>query len=76
MEALHPDQAVPLLPSASLARGLAVRIDLRLAALAAALTAGSPPAAAEHALVASTRSYLASQQAHPAEQWLKAAVQR
>ena len=43
MEAQHPDQAVLLLPSATLARGLEVRIDLRLAALAATLTAGSPP---------------------------------
>lgn len=76
MEAQHPDQAIPLLPSATLARGLEVRIDLRLAALAAALTAGSPPAASEHALVVSTRSYLAPQQEHPAAQWLKAAVQR
>jgi hypothetical protein len=70
------DLSVPALPTASLARGLEVRIDLRLAGLAAALTAGSTPAESEHALVGSSRSYLVPHQEHPSVRWLQQAVQR
>src|SRR5215831_4309390 len=56
--------------------GLEVRIDLRLASLAAALTVGSPPAVSEHPLVTTTRSHLAPYTHHPSVRWLQETLQR
>lgn len=72
----NSDQAQPALATATLARGLEVGVDPRLAAVAAALTAGTPIVEAEHALVTSTRAYLRSYEEHPAVRWLKTAVER
>ncbi len=73
----HPfDQELPILPGATLLRDLEVRIDLRFATLSAALTTGSAPVPAEHALVSTTRSYLHAYADHPAVLWLKTAVEK
>jgi hypothetical protein len=72
----HSQLPLPSLPTATLLRGLEVRVDLRLATLAAALTAASAPVAGEHALVSSTRTYLHASRGHPAVHWLQSAVEQ
>lgn len=64
------------LPTALTPTGLEVRIDLRLASLAAALTVGASPAPSEHPLVTTTRSQLAPYIHHPAVRWLQETLQR
>lgn len=69
------DQHAALLPplrSVFLPGGVEIRVDSRLACLAAALTAVSAPAPSEHALVTTTRDRLQPLQMHPSVQWLHA----
>lgn len=67
---------VPTPVSTMLTRGLEVRAELRLAALAAVVTAGSEPVPGEHALVTTTRDALAPYRDHPSLLALKAAIDR
>ncbi len=71
----HPSQ-IPLRLSYPLKGGVEVRIDVRLACLAAALTAASPPSPSEHPLVTSTRNYLASYANHPSVSWLAETIEQ
>lgn len=66
---------LPVLSSVFLSGGVEIRVDLRLACLAAALTAVSAPAPSEHTLVTTTRNRLQPLQTHPSVQWLRAKVE-
>jgi hypothetical protein len=52
-----------------------IRVDLRLATLAAGVTASTTPYPSEHALVASTREALSSYASEPSIRWLSKALE-
>ena len=66
---------LPALSSVSLPGNVEIRVDPRLACLAAAVTAVSSPAPSEHALVTTTRDRLKPLQTHPSVHWLNEKVE-